>query len=123
MHGSRRGATTAGPETLFFNFVNPRAARDNVIQGAADIMSVLYFLEEGSVALSDSPIPVAFSFDITRTALFMHSQGATHAAMMLSDEPLARSVVLSGVGGDLTQSLLNKTQPVNIRALLPLSYW
>jgi hypothetical protein len=121
MHGARRGATTEGPETLFFNFVNPRAARDNVLQGAADVMSVLYFLEQGSVAMSDSPIPAGFSFDITRTALFMHSQGATHAALMLADEPLARNVVLSGVGGDLTQSLLNKTQPVDIRALLPLA--
>ncbi|MCB9629062.1 MAG: hypothetical protein H6725_16950 [Sandaracinaceae bacterium] len=121
MHGSRRGATNEGPETLFFNFVNPRAARDNVIQGAADLMSVLYFLEQGSVALADSPINAAFSFDATRVAMFMHSQGATHAAMMIANEPLARNVVLSGVGGDLTQSLLNKTQPVNIQALLPLA--
>ncbi|MCB9657763.1 MAG: hypothetical protein R3B40_18750 [Polyangiales bacterium] len=121
MHGSRRGATSEGPETLFFNFINPRAARDNVLQGAADLMSVLYFLEQGSVAMSDSPIPEGFSFDIAHTAMLMHSQGATHAAMMLSDEPLARHVVLSGVGGDLTQSLLNKTQPVDIRSLLPLA--
>jgi pimeloyl-ACP methyl ester carboxylesterase len=121
MHGSRRGATTEGPETLFFNFVNPRAARDNVLQGAADLLSVIYFLEQGSVAAGDSPTNEAFSFDTTRLAMFMHSQGATHAALMIADEPLARNVVLSGVGGDLTQSLLNKTQPVDIRALLPLA--
>ncbi len=121
MHGSRRGATTEGPETLFFNFVNPRAARDNVLQGAADLLSVIYFLEQGAVAAVDSPTNEAFSFDSTRLAMFMHSQGATHAALMIADEPLARNVVLSGVGGDLTQSLLNKTQPVDIRALLPLA--
>lgn len=121
MHGARRGVTNQGPETLFFNFANPRAARDNVLQGMADLMSVLYFLEDGSVAAGDSPTNEAFSFDASRIALFMHSQGATHAALMIAVEPLARNVVLSGVGGDLTQSLLNKTQPVNIRGLLPLA--
>ena len=38
-HGSRRGDSTDEPENLFYNFLNPRAARDNVLQGAADLFS------------------------------------------------------------------------------------
>lgn len=120
-HGSRRGASELSPDVLFFNVANPRAARDNILQGSADLMSVLYYLEGADIDQGTSPTGDPISFDLTRSAMYMHSQGATHAALMIADEPLASNVVLSGVGGDLTQSLLNKTEPIDIAGLIPVA--
>jgi hypothetical protein len=120
-HGSRRGMSTRSPDVLFFNFANPRAARDNITQGAADLMSLAYFAEGYAVDAATSPSGQAISFDETRLVMLAHSQGATHASLMLSYEPAYSSAVLSGNGGDLTVSLLNKTEPVNIAGLLPLA--
>ena len=121
MHGDRRGETELEPDVLFFNFANPRAARDNTLQGAADLMSLLYYVESADLDALTSPTGEAISFDSSRMALFMHSQGATHASLMIADEPLAANVVLSGVGGDLTQSLLRKSAPVDIASFLPFA--
>jgi hypothetical protein len=58
-------------------------------------------------------------FDATRVVLFAHSQGASHASLAVPYEPIYRAVVLSGNGGDLTQSLLHKSNPIDIAAVLP----
>ena len=120
-HGARRGASTRPPEELFYNFANPRAARDNVAQGAADLYSLVYFATTYAADAATSPTGEALSFDATRIALFAHSQGATHASLMLPWEPGLAAVVLSGDGGDLTQSLLTKRSPVDIARVLPLA--
>src|SRR5690606_16599710 len=52
-HGPRRGEgedADNDPENLFFNFVNPDAARGNPLQGAVDVLSVLRFAQTGTVA-------------------------------------------------------------------------
>ena len=121
-HGERRGGSTRDPDRLFFNFANPRAARDNVVQGAADLFSLVYFAEGYSADAAGSPTAEAISFDATRVTMYMHSQGATHASLMLPYEAGVQAIVLSGNGGDLTQSLLNKTEPVDIAGLLPYAF-
>jgi hypothetical protein len=40
-HGERRGPSTRTPDSLVFNLVNPRAARDNHLQGAVDVIQAL----------------------------------------------------------------------------------
>src|SRR5262249_9173803 len=40
-HGARRGASKKSPDALVFNVFNPKAARDNWLQGAADIRSAI----------------------------------------------------------------------------------
>jgi hypothetical protein len=96
-HGSRRGDSTRPPEDLFFNFMNPAAARGNALQGAADLMSLSLFAPVG-IPEASSPTGKAISFDASRVALYGHSQGATHAALMLAHESRIRAVLLSGVG-------------------------
>ncbi len=118
-HGDRRGDTDLTSDVLFFNFTNPRAARDNVVQGAADLMSLIYWLESANLMAADSPTGEPIPFDVSRIGLFGHSQGATHAALMIPFEPLLFAVVLSGEGGHLTVSLLSKTEPVDIAGILP----
>lgn len=118
-HGSRRGESTMSPDNLFFNFANPRAARDNIRQGAADLMSLAYWAEGYALGADASPTDAAIDFDAARFALFSHSQGSTHGSIALPYEPLYQTAVLSGNGGNLTQSLLNKNKPIDIAALLP----
>jgi hypothetical protein len=120
-HGERRGGSTRSPDRLFFNFANPRAARDNITQGSADLFSLVYFAEGYALDAATSPTGEAISFDPARITMYMHSQGATHASLMLPFEPSVSAIVLSGNGGDLTQSLLNKTEPVDIAGVLPFA--
>jgi len=120
-HGERRGGSMRDPDRLFFNFANPRAARDNITQGSADLFSLVYFAESYAVDMASSPTGEAIAFDPTRITMYMHSQGATHASLMLPYEPSVAAIVLSGNGGDLTQSLLNKTEPIDIAGILPFA--
>ena len=120
-HGERRGGSTRSPDVLVYNFVNPRAARDVFHQGAADLMSLVYWATGFSLDAATSPTGEAIAFDPTRIVVFAHSQGATHASLALPYEPDVTAALLSGNGGDLTQSLLHKTQPVNIAGILPFA--
>ncbi|MFK7990515.1 MAG: hypothetical protein AB8I08_31125, partial [Sandaracinaceae bacterium] len=121
LHGSRRGESTLDPDVLVFNFANPRAARDNFLQGSADLMTVIRWIEEATVPAAELPIDFDLSFDPARITLFAHSQGATHAQLFAPYEPSLLALILSGAGGDLTESLLTKTRPVNIARVLPLA--
>lgn len=118
-HGDRRGDSEQTPDRLFFNFANPQAARGNVAQGTADLFSLVRFAAEGGIPAADSPTGEMVAFDPDAIVLYAHSQGATHADQMLPWESDLSAAVLSGNGGDLTLSLLNKTSPVNIKAVLP----
>jgi hypothetical protein len=120
-HGDRRGTSTRSPEELFFNYLNPRAARDNILQGAADLMGLVRWARAYSVTENSSPVDRAIKFNPERIAIFGHSQGATHTSLMLPYEPAVVGAVLSGQGGYLSQSLLNKTKPNNIAATVPFA--
>lgn len=120
-HGERRGESTRDPSVLFFNFANPRAARDNIHQGAADLLSLVWWATSWSLDAGTSPTGETLAFDPTRIVVFAHSQGATHASLALPYEPDVSAALLSGNGGDLTQSLLNKTEPVDIAGILPFA--
>ena len=118
-HGSRRGESKDEPEGLFYNFLNPAAARDNVLQGAADLMSVIRWVKEGGGLSADASFPGGVLFDPAHIALMGHSQGATHSAVMVSFEPDIVGAVLSGNGGALAQSLMHKTSPFDIASIIP----
>jgi pimeloyl-ACP methyl ester carboxylesterase len=115
-HGERRGDSDEEPEGLFYNFLNPRAARDNVLQGAADLFTVVRWVREGGVMVDGD----AVAFDPDHIALMGHSQGSTHTALMAPYEPDAIGVVLSGNGGHLATSMLTKTMPVDIASVVPI---
>jgi len=118
-HGSRRGASKDEPDGLFYNFLNPAAARDNVLQGSADLMAVIRWVKESGGLGAGAPLPSAVAFDPTRIALMGHSQGSTHSALIVSYEPDIIGAVLSGNGGNLATSLLHKTSPVDIASVVP----
>jgi predicted esterase len=116
MHGPRRGeGVTDGPDRLFFNFANPEAARDNVLQGSADVFALVRALVGGVVRLPDGP-----ALDPMRVMFLGHSQGATVGLPAAAVEPDLRASVFSGAGGDLRASLTTKRRPVDIASLTPL---
>jgi hypothetical protein len=114
-HGRRRGGSAEDPEVLFFNFLNPRAAYGNVLQGAIDGWQAARLV--AALDWSDptaSPTGSAIVFDTTRTYFYGHSQGATHGALAVAYDPSLAAAVMSGAGGSLIDSLLTKTSPYNI---------
>jgi len=98
-----------------FNPLNPRAARDNFLQGGVDILQALR-VAGVSVTASSSPTGTAIVFDPTKLAFFGHSQGSTSGELAMAWTDAAQATVFSGAGAYLTASLLDKTMPVNIAA-------
>jgi hypothetical protein len=116
-HGARRGGSMKKPDDLVFNPLNPRAARDNVLQGAADILQA--FRVAGlSIDAAASPTKAAIKFDPAALSFFGHSQGSTSGALAVAFSAAAPAAVFSGAGAHLTQSLLHKTSPVDLGAAL-----
>jgi hypothetical protein len=115
-HGPRRGSSTTPPDELFFNFLNPKAARGNPLQGAADQLSLMKF-----AATIDGTGDMPTTIDPDRLYFFGHSQGSTEGSLMLPFADGYKAAVLSGNGGSLMNALLTKSKPVNIRSVLPIA--
>lgn len=114
-HGPRRNGSTFSPDDLFFNFANPKAARYNALQGAADQHALVRFLEgAGTITVGAD----AIKLDGSKLVFWGHSQGATEGALFLAFDSSIKGAVLSGEGGGLVDSLVTKTSPVNIAGLL-----
>ncbi len=120
MHGARRGmGVTTPPDQAFFNFANPEAARDNILQGSADVFAMVR-------ALSTATLPMlpregqTVRFDPRRIFFFGHSQGSTVGLPAAVYEPDIAGMVFSGAGGDLRLSLTNKVRPIDIASLVPV---
>jgi predicted esterase len=114
-HGARKGGSTKKSDDLVFNPLNPPAARDNFLQGAADILQA--FRVAGlKLDAATSPTGAAIAFDATKVTYFGHSQGSTSGALAVAFSDAAPLVVFSGAGSFLTHSLLDKSSPVNIGA-------
>ena len=119
MHGARRGAgVTDPPDLLFFNFANPEAARDNVLQGSADVLALVRTLETLRLPMLPTAMDTT-SFDPTRIVFLGHSQGSTVGIPAVSFEPHLAAIVLSGAGGDLRASLTTKKRPMDLSVLVP----
>lgn len=114
-HGPRRGRSEAAPDQLFFNFMNPKSARGNPLQGAADQLSLARF-----AATLDGTGSNPAKIDPAQLFFFGHSQGATEGSLMLPYADAYKAAVLSGNGASLMDSLVTKTKPVNVKNVLPL---
>ncbi|HTA21112.1 MAG TPA: EB domain-containing protein, partial [Polyangia bacterium] len=114
-HGARAGGSTKSANDLVFNPLNPRAARDNFLQGASDVLQA--FRVAGlALDAATSPTKMAIAFDATKVTFYGHSQGSTSGTMAVAFSDAAPLAVFSGAGAFLTHSLLDKTNPVDIGA-------
>ncbi|MCP4679669.1 MAG: hypothetical protein GY854_30090 [Deltaproteobacteria bacterium] len=109
-HGDRRGLSAAdaelganSPDALFYNLKNPRAARDNKIQSAADYFQLTRLVEDFETITGES-----VTFDPARIFFYGHSQETHGQLLFATHEPLVKGVILSGTGGNFMSSLLAK---------------
>jgi predicted esterase len=117
LHGTRNNGSTTSVGELVYNFLNPPAARDNALQAAADLLAIPTALP-GLVA---QPVLAAkgIALDATKLALYGHSQGGNGASLVAARQSKYGAIIMSGTGGTLAYTLIGKTQPVNIPAVLP----
>jgi len=120
-HGPRRGKSMESPNNLFFNFLNPAAARGNPLQGAADQLSVARFAKALNIDAKTST-GAAIKLDPAKLFFFGHSQGSTEGSLMLPFGDDYKAAVLSGNGASLRDALRTKTKPEDIAAALPLVF-
>lgn len=120
LHGPRSN-TTDKPDAYVFNPLNLRASRDNVYQEAADKFQLVRLVKSLVLAPSQSPTGQSLKFDPKKVYYFGHSQGASVGVPFLALEPDVSAAVLSGAGGYLIGSLLEKKKPVNIAGAVYLA--
>lgn len=117
LHGPRDPAGE-DPDIAFFNYLNPYAARDNALQGAADAWSQerlafgLDFMTGSGSGAQEVKV------DQSKLVFFGHSQGGLTGPAFIAFEPALKGAVLSGTGGILYLSLLDKTEPIDIPTLV-----
>lgn len=113
MHGKRQGKPPAqweDPGQLFFNAQNPRASRDNILQGAADLYHLVALLETATVT---SSLGTA-DFDATKIFYYGHSQGTVISPAFIANEKNVRATFQSGAGAELALSILFKSEPAAV---------
>ncbi len=116
-HGARRGTSTRTPDSLMFNVLNPRAARDNHRQGAVDVMQALRVAQVAPFTVGAAG---AIHLDPTRTYFFGHSQGANVGLPAVATSNDAKGVIVSGAGSVLIEGLMRKRSPVSSQATIQL---
>lgn len=117
VHGERRGASTRDEDSLMFNVVNPRAARDNNLQGAVDVWQALRIADVSTFTVTGVG---DVSFDAGKRYYFGHSQGSNVGIPAIAATDLTNGAIFSGAGSYLSDGILSKTSPVNAKAGLEL---
>lgn len=117
VHGERAGQSTRDADSLMFNVINPRAARDNNLQGAADVLQALRIPQAADLVVTGAG---TIALDPAATYYFGHSQGSNVGAPAIAVTDLTEAAVFSGAGAFLIEGLLNKKSPVDARTGLEL---
>ncbi|RJO71517.1 MAG: hypothetical protein C4523_04090 [Myxococcales bacterium] len=118
-------------EIYSFNFANPIAARSNFRQSAVDTIALTHFIRAGELALDRSvcsswpsmaeyggPDRIAFSRDIV---LFHgHSHGGLSGALAAAVEDDVKAWMLSGAGGRMAITVMEREDPSLLDLLQPL---
>jgi hypothetical protein len=94
-----------------------RAMRDNIRQGAVDLLVLERFVAALEVAEGDSPSDAAIRFDPERIYAMAHSQGGLLVPLMLPFAEHVKGAMLSGAGAAIAASVIYKHEPVDIPAL------
>lgn len=116
-HGARKFGSPRSSDSLVFNVINPRAARDNHLQGFVDVVQAMRIAQVGGLNVAGVG---AIAFDKTKNYFFGHSQGSNVGIPGIAMSPDAQAAIFSGAGSNLTEGILNKKSPVNAKAGLEL---
>lgn len=123
LHGVRAQGMTYSVEVKTFNFFNANAFRTNFRQGAVDLVSLTRFVRESlsvPAAISHTGQDVAFCSD--RVGYMGHSQGGLTGALGIPFVPEIEDFMLSGAGGGLGITLINRNDPVDFKALMSVLF-
>ncbi|MBN2361149.1 MAG: hypothetical protein JXR83_16965 [Deltaproteobacteria bacterium] len=109
LHRDRAGYRAGQEELAAFNFINPIAGRGSWIQSALETVMLARYFRDGRLPLGSNHrrIPI----DHSRIAFFGHSQGGLSGTLALAVDRDIDAAVLSGAGGGLALSLVEKTEP------------
>ncbi len=113
IHGTRVEGDTDW-SFFFFNYLRPVAARDNLRQSAADNVQQMRFVRQLVIPAELHPEGVETRFDASRVHFMGHSQGGTEGPLFVGAEDQIGCAVMSGSGGGLRVTLLQKTLPVPV---------
>ena len=117
LHGER-GNDATDVDMHTFNYLNPDSARANFRQGALDIIWLVHALERGEITFvtdESEPVPI----DSSQIYFEGHSQGGltgTIAGPWLGGH--VRAAVISGAGGGLSISVVERKDPFDIAELV-----
>lgn len=117
-HGERADPSGTSPELLFFNLQNPISSRANGPQSAIDFVQLARLVPSLVVPASVSRSASDIHFDAAKIMLYGHSQGGINGPMVLAESASPRGAVFSGCAGLFAMSLLEKTQPIDVGALV-----
>ncbi len=124
LHGFRGPAgrkLSDDEQVLFsFNFVNPAAGRTNFRQAAFDTLVLTRMIEAGRF---DVPPGATTSgdgvvLDPSRITFFGHSHGGLSGALAIAVDDRIDAAVLSGAAGILTETVMRRIDPVDLRTLV-----
>ena len=118
--GNDGGAYESCVGTAYFNLVNAYAGRDNTRQGAADLFQLIRLVPAVSVSAALHPEGVAASLNAAKVSFLGHSQGGLTGTPFVAAEPGLKGAVLSGTGGTLAITVLQRIDPLNFKALAEL---
>lgn len=118
MHQGRAGYSAGQEELAAFNFINPIAGRSTWVQSALESVMLARYFRDGTLPLGAGSrrIPI----DHSHIAFFGHSQGGISGALALSVDRDIDAAVLSGAGGGLAMSLIEKISPQSPVAAIKL---
>lgn len=117
LHATRGGERDAG-DFDHFNFLNPESGRTNFRQGALDAVFLAHALASQDVRFT-LPDGRVVALDPDRVTFLGHSQGALTGALALpffGDD--VKASVLSAAGGELGVTLVERKDPMDIKALV-----
>jgi len=122
MHGGRTGlAYEASPPPLYYNLLNPHAARDNVMQAAADGYQIIRFIELVHQTFVDGgSFPGLSGLDLDPGQIYLMAQGEGGRAGVIftAFEPLVRAAVITQAGGPVTAGLTRQHEPIDLAGSL-----
>ncbi len=120
-HGPRgRGGTGCFGQDIticFFNPVNVVSGRNTIRMAALDNVMLRKMLTRAVVPASVHPEGREVRFAAERVAFFGHSQGGLSGAIYSAFAPQLSGAVLSGAGGHLTTTVVERKDPIDVKAL------
>ncbi|MCA9546813.1 MAG: alpha/beta fold hydrolase, partial [Myxococcales bacterium] len=126
-HGTRDGGACPAPgeagrssclQLLYFNFIVPIAGRDNQLQSALDLVSMLRFARTIDFPAAWSVYDRPTKIDPDRIMFMGHSQGGLNGPLFMAVEPEVLGGVLSGAGSTIAISLEQKVEPFDLNELI-----